>query len=99
MQPTNPLPQLISDALARGVTRAKLMRLAECSRMQLWRLENGLVRADSKTGSRLVSALQNSDLSSMDQALNALSQRLRNVEPERRNAALYLLHSVTKFLE
>lgn len=98
MQSDNPLPRLINGALAQGVTRADLMRLAECSRQQLWRLERGLVSEESKTGARLIAALRNSDLSSMDQALSELSQRLKSVSPERRNDAISMLQSVTKLL-
>jgi len=98
MQPTNSIVSLIETALAGGYSRARLIELAECSRMQFWRLQNGHSGPNSKAGRKLQAALASTTDASLETVLAQLSQKLANATPARQADAIQMLHAVTRLL-
>src|SRR4051794_2350135 len=47
------LPGLIASAVRRGETRASIAAAVDCSRIHLWRLENGRIGEHTAVGRRL----------------------------------------------
>ena len=95
MQHTLPLQQLIETARRSGRTTRELMALAECSRINLWRLATGRVPEDSPSGQRLRIALEGDALSATMSIVSASIRDLIAEDPSRADEVLAMLRSVT----
>lgn len=99
MQTTNALAELIQGAVSKGFTRSDLAGAVGCSRMQLWRLENGFSPPSSKAGRRLQRILTEGlgDAASSE-IIQELALGLDSAPPEVRDEALKMLHSLARLL-
>lgn len=86
------LREMILDAYDRGMTRGAVAQAVGCSRVHLWRLENGQIREDTNVGKRVRAVLGGSASLYMDFD-QALDDIIRS-DPERRAKLLQMLHMI-----
>lgn len=90
---------LIENALRAGYTHDDLARLAGCSRMQIYRLKNGVASKNCRAGKELSLALGRDVDQALDDVVQRLQVRLPMLDARRRQQVLAMLQNVTELID